>query len=140
MFTTGCTLTRERVKNLKEAGLEILVIRLDHYTAEIHDKGRRTTGIFDYALNAINLFQDEGFYVAVSFVPDKPLVSDRQEIVKVIEFFKIVLPDTPILPKFPFSAICGKKYVINFISAYSSHRVSYLTIRNYIILFFYKSV
>ena len=44
--------------------------------------------IFDYALNAIKLFQDEGFYVAVSFVPDKPLVSDREEIYKVIEFFK----------------------------------------------------
>ena len=43
---------------------------------------------FDYALNAIKLFQDEGFYVAVSFVPDKPLVRDRQEIFKVIDFFK----------------------------------------------------
>ncbi len=43
---------------------------------------------FDYALNPIKLFQDEGFYVAVSFVPDKPLVSDRQEIFKVIDFFK----------------------------------------------------
>jgi len=43
---------------------------------------------FDYALNAIKLFQDEGFYVAVSFVPDKPLVSDRREIFKVIDFFK----------------------------------------------------
>jgi MoaA/NifB/PqqE/SkfB family radical SAM enzyme len=88
MFTTGYKLTRKRVKSLKKAGLEIPVISLDHYTAETHDKGRRTEGIFDYALNAIKLFQDEGFYVAVSFVPDKPLVSDRKEIFKVIEFFK----------------------------------------------------
>ena len=88
LFTTGYKLTRERVKSLKSAGLEIPVISLDHYKAEIHDKGRRTEGIFDYALNAIRLFQDEGFYVAVSFVPDKPLVSDRPEIFKVIDFFK----------------------------------------------------
>ncbi len=88
IFTTGYKLTKERVKSLKKAGLEIPVISLDHYKAEIHDKGRRKEGIFDYVLNAIKLFQDEGFYVAVSFVPDKPLVSDRQEIFKVIDFFK----------------------------------------------------
>ncbi|MCG8683742.1 MAG: SPASM domain-containing protein, partial [Desulfobacterales bacterium] len=45
-------------------------------------------GIYEYALNAIRLFQDEGFYVAVSFVPDKSLVGNREEIFKVIEFFK----------------------------------------------------
>lgn len=88
MFTTGYKLTKERVKRLKQAGLEIPVISLDHYRAEIHDKGRRKQGIYDHALNAIRLFQDEGFYVAVSFVPDKALVSDRAEIFKVIEFFK----------------------------------------------------
>ncbi|MEN8211727.1 MAG: radical SAM protein [Thermodesulfobacteriota bacterium] len=88
MFTTGYKLTRQRVKKLKKAGLEIPVISLDHYKSEIHDKGRRKEGIFEYALNAIKLFQDEGFYVAVSFVPDKPLVTDKKEIFKVIEFFK----------------------------------------------------
>ena len=88
IFTTGYKLTRKRVKRLKKAGLEIPVISLDHYKPEIHDRGRRKAGVFDYALKAIKLFQDEGFYVAVSFVPDKPLVSDRQEIFKVIEFFK----------------------------------------------------
>ena len=88
IFTTGYKLTRDRVKGLKNAGLEIPVISLDHYSAKVHDKCRRKEGIFDDALNAIKLFQDEGFYVAVSFVPDKPLVSDRREIFKVIEFFK----------------------------------------------------
>jgi len=88
IFTTGYKLTRDRVKSLKKAGLEIPVISLDHYKAEIHDRGRRKEGIFDAALNAIKLFQDEGFYVAVSFVPDKPLVSNRREIFKVIDFFK----------------------------------------------------
>ncbi len=88
MFTTGYKLTKDRVKRLKNAGLEIPVISLDHYNAEVHDQGRRTKGIYDYALKAIRLFQDEGFYVAVSFVPDKKLVSNRTEIFKVIDFFK----------------------------------------------------
>ena len=52
-FTTGYKLTKDRVKSLKEAGLEIPVISLDHYSAEIHDQGRRKKGIYDYALNAI---------------------------------------------------------------------------------------
>ena len=88
IFTTGYKLTQDRVRSLKQAGLEIPVISLDHYSAEIHDRGRRKQGVFEYALSAIRLFQEEGFYVAVSFVPDKPLVSDRNEIFKVIEFFK----------------------------------------------------
>jgi MoaA/NifB/PqqE/SkfB family radical SAM enzyme len=88
MFTTGYELTRQRVKRLKEAGLKIPVISLDHYLPEIHDRGRRKKGMYDYALNAIRLFKEEGFYVAVSFVPNRELVSDRKEMFKIIDFFK----------------------------------------------------
>jgi len=88
LFTTGYKLTRERVKRLKEAGLKIPVISLDHYRPEVHDEGRRKQGIFDYAVNAIRLFKEEGFYVAVSFVPNKRLVSDKKEIFKILDFFK----------------------------------------------------
>jgi radical SAM protein with 4Fe4S-binding SPASM domain len=88
MFTTGYQLTIERVRRLKEAGLVIPVLSLDHYTAEKHDAGRRTKGIFKQTLEAIRMFKEEGFYVAVSFVPDKKLVDDRDELFKVIEFFR----------------------------------------------------
>ncbi len=88
MFTTGYDLTIERVRRLKEAGLEIPVISLDHYKEEIHDKGRNKKGIYAAALNAIRLFQQEGFYVAVSFVPDRKLVDDREELFKIIDFFR----------------------------------------------------
>ncbi|MCP3952786.1 MAG: radical SAM protein [Desulfobacterales bacterium] len=88
MFTTGYQLTIERIRRLKEAGLMIPVLSLDHYTAEKHDAGRRTKGIFKQTLEAIRMFQEEGFYVAVSFVPDKKLVDDREELFKVIEFFR----------------------------------------------------
>jgi MoaA/NifB/PqqE/SkfB family radical SAM enzyme len=87
IFTTGYKLTIGRVRRLKEAGLEIPVISLDHYKAEVHDRGRRKEGMFEYALNAIKMFQEEGFYVAVSFVPDRKLVDNKEEIFKVIDFF-----------------------------------------------------
>lgn len=88
MFTTGYGLTRERVKALKQAGLEIPVLSLDHYTAEWHDKGRGKEGIFNGTLKAIELFQEEGFYTAVSFVPTKELVDNEKELFKTLDFFK----------------------------------------------------
>jgi MoaA/NifB/PqqE/SkfB family radical SAM enzyme len=88
LFTTGFELSPERVRRLKEAGLGIPVISLDHYTAEVHDQGRNRPGMFDTALAAIQMFQDEGFYVAVSFVPSRKLVDDKADFFKTIEFFQ----------------------------------------------------
>jgi MoaA/NifB/PqqE/SkfB family radical SAM enzyme len=88
LFTTGHGLTSDRVGKLKQAGLEIPVVSLDHYRADIHDQGRRKEGMFDCAVRAIKLFQEQGFYVAVSFVPDRRLVDDRAEIFKTLDFFR----------------------------------------------------
>jgi MoaA/NifB/PqqE/SkfB family radical SAM enzyme len=88
MFTTGYKLTIDRVRALKKAGLEIPVISLDHYRPEEHDKGRGKKGMFEYAVKAIEMFKSEGFYTAVSFVPDRKLVDDRDEIFKIIDFFR----------------------------------------------------
>ncbi len=87
-FTTGFQLTRERVRELKSAGLKIPVISLDHYTAEVHDKGRGRKGMFETALEAIRLFREEGFYVAVSFVPDRNLVGRPEELWKTLDFIR----------------------------------------------------
>ena len=88
LFTTGYQLTRSRVKRLKQAGLEIPVVSLDHYQAEIHDRGRNKPGMFKHAVNAIKLFREEGFYTAVSFVPDRKLMDDRDALIQTIAFFK----------------------------------------------------
>ena len=88
LFTTGFKLTPQRARALKQAGLAIPVLSLDHYTAERHDRGRRRKGMFEYALKAIEMFQAEGFYVAVSFVPDKELVSDVDDLNKTIDFIR----------------------------------------------------
>lgn len=88
LFTTGYGLTPERVRSLKDAGLEIPVISLDHYSEAVHDAGRGRKGIFNQSIKAIEMFRNEGFYVAVSFVPDRKLVNNRDELYRTIEFFK----------------------------------------------------
>lgn len=88
LFTTGFQLTAERVAALKQAGLQIPVISLDHYSAERHDRGRRRKGMHATAVKAIELFKAAGFYVAVSFVPDRELVENRQDFFHTIEFFR----------------------------------------------------
>jgi MoaA/NifB/PqqE/SkfB family radical SAM enzyme len=88
MFTTGYKLDKARVHALKEAGLAIAVISLDHYTPEIHDKGRGVDGMYDYAVKAIELFKSENIYTAVSFVPNRELISNMNEVDKCLELFK----------------------------------------------------
>ena len=88
LFTTGYKLTSGRVKRLKAAGLEIPVVSLDHYDPERHDQGRGRKGMHATAIKAIRLFQDEGMYVAVSFVPDRHLVANRDELFRTVDFFR----------------------------------------------------
>ncbi len=88
LFTTGWDLDRARVRRLKEAGLGIPVLSLDHHTAERHDAGRGVKGTFERTLAAIRLFQEEGFYVAVSFVPTRALLDDREDFFRTLDFFR----------------------------------------------------
>ncbi len=88
LFTTGFGLTAARARALKEAGLLMPVVSLDHYRAEVHDRGRGRRGMFDTALKAIALFQEEGLYVSVSFVPERTMVDQPEEMWRTIEFFK----------------------------------------------------
>jgi MoaA/NifB/PqqE/SkfB family radical SAM enzyme len=88
MFSTGFGLTPERVRGLKAAGLGIPVVSLDHYDAAKHDKRRGKEGMHATAIKAIEMYQAEGMYVAVSFVPDHELISNREELYKTLEFFK----------------------------------------------------
>lgn len=88
LFTTGYGLTPERVRLLKAAGLGIPVISLDHHEPEIHDRGRGRAGMHRQAVDAVRMFKEVGFYVAVSFVPDRKLVADREALFKTLDFFR----------------------------------------------------
>jgi MoaA/NifB/PqqE/SkfB family radical SAM enzyme len=88
LFTTGHQLSRERVRALADAGLGIPVISLDHYRAEVHDRRRGREGVHAGAVRAIELFREEGFYVAVSFVPDRELIRNPSELERTLAFFR----------------------------------------------------
>lgn len=88
LFTTGWKLTPDRVQRLKAAGLGIPVVSLDHHTPERHDQGRGLPGAFDTAVKALRLFQEDGFYTAVSFVPTRKLLDDPDDFWRCIDFFR----------------------------------------------------
>jgi MoaA/NifB/PqqE/SkfB family radical SAM enzyme len=75
LFTTGCTLTKERAADLKSVGLFSVSISLDHWEAEKHDAIRRYEGAFRTALNAIDIFKNlGGIHVSVSAVLSKEML------------------------------------------------------------------
>jgi MoaA/NifB/PqqE/SkfB family radical SAM enzyme len=88
LFTTGWYMTPERARRLKEAGLGVPVVSLDHHTAEVHDRGRNKPGTFEAAVRAIRILQEAGFYVAVSFVPTRRLLDDPADFQRCLDFFR----------------------------------------------------
>ncbi len=71
MVTNGLLLTKEKVKELRENGINGIQISLDSYIAEIHDKFRGKSGAFQSALNALKLVLDSGIIPEVTFIPTK---------------------------------------------------------------------
>jgi MoaA/NifB/PqqE/SkfB family radical SAM enzyme len=68
LFTSGQNLDAPRARRLREAGLEMAFISLDHYRAERHDAVRGVEGAFDRALGAIRGCIDAGLYTAAQTV------------------------------------------------------------------------
>ena len=75
LFTTGCTLTPEKARDLKKAGLFSVSVSLDSATEEEHDRGRRYSGAFRQALKAIEIFRNVGgVHVGVSSVLSRDMI------------------------------------------------------------------
>ena len=69
LFTTGASLTPEKVRALGDAGLDSVSVSLDHWNEEAHDRARNTPGAYRAALSAIHLFRSDGrIHVGVSAV------------------------------------------------------------------------
>ena len=79
LFTSGTTLTYERARDLKNAGLTSVSISLDHWKEEEHDAVRRYPGAFKTALKALDIFQAVGgIHVGVSAVLSPEMIRQRQ--------------------------------------------------------------
>jgi MoaA/NifB/PqqE/SkfB family radical SAM enzyme len=88
LFTTGSTLTLEKARELKQAGLYSVSVSLDHWRPEIHDRNRGLAGAFATALQAIEVFRKTGgIQVGVSAVVSREMVG-RGQVEEFLEFLR----------------------------------------------------
>ncbi len=86
IHTSGNSVTKDKVKELKKAGLTAAGIGLDDYVPERHDmiRGR---GSFEQAVNALRLFNEEGILTYVNFCVNKEVMKD-DELFRYLDFVK----------------------------------------------------
>lgn len=64
--TNGTLITKEKAREMKEAGIQYTQISLDAASAEIHDEFRGVEGMFDKTVQGIKNCVEEGFFVNVA--------------------------------------------------------------------------
>lgn len=88
LFTTGCTLTKEKAKELKNAGIFSVSVSIDHWIEEKHDGIRGYKGAFQEALKALEILKETGgIHVSVSAVLSPVMIKDY----RVEEFLKFLI-------------------------------------------------
>ncbi len=108
LFTTGIGLTEEMAYSLKNVGLFSVVISLDHYKKEEHNRTKNCSHAFDSAISAIHNAKEAGLYVALNTLPSPEMIRS-DEIWKFLEFaaYKGV-DEVRILYPIPTGRILGK--------------------------------
>lgn len=77
LHTSGNSVTEEKVKQLKEAGLKAAAIGLDDYVEERHDN-IRGKGSFANAVKALRLFNEAGIFTYVNFCAGKDIIRSHR--------------------------------------------------------------
>ena len=88
LFTTGFSLTPQRARDLKNAGLVSVSVSLDHWREAEHDRIRRYPGAFTTALTALETFRSvDGLHVGVSAVLSREML-ERHQVEEFLEFLR----------------------------------------------------
>lgn len=74
IFTSGVGATTERLRRLREAGLEGICVSLDHFDAQIHNGKRKHPAAFNSACNTIRDAVQLGYYVSAVCCTTAPMV------------------------------------------------------------------
>ncbi len=77
IFTSGYFLERERVRELKDAGLVVLFVSLDSPDAAEHDAARGVEGLFEHATNGLRYAADAGISTGISTFATHEAVAGR---------------------------------------------------------------
>lgn len=72
--TTGYKLTEEQAKKLKDAGLYGVMISIHYPDAKKFDEFTGVEGSYEYAKNAIKIFQKYGIVTAINFCPTAEVI------------------------------------------------------------------
>lgn len=84
MVTNGLLLTDDRLKELKNSGINGIQISLDSYSPEIHDKFRGKPGAYQKALEAIQKILLFGIVPDVTFIPTKMNYKGVGEVIDIL--------------------------------------------------------
>ena len=76
ILTSGFGLEKDKAYALKRAGLTGVVVSLDHYDAEMHNRFRGNTESYNWVWKAVHNSQDAGLAVALSLCVTKEFLSE----------------------------------------------------------------
>jgi len=76
LATTAFGLTPGRVERLREAGLSLAIISLDHYDPDAHNRFRGNDKAFDMAVNGVRMFLDGGILPSVAICATGDIMRD----------------------------------------------------------------
>ncbi len=79
--TNGTLITKEKARQLKEAGVDYLQISLDGSTAETHDDFRGIPGAFERTIKGIKNAVAEGFFVNIATTATKANMEEMPAII-----------------------------------------------------------
>lgn len=86
IHTSGYSITKDKVKALKQAGLTAAGVGLDDFRPERHNKIRGNNS-FEQAVKALRLFNEEGILTYVNFCAHKEIMKEG-ELFKYFKFIK----------------------------------------------------
>ncbi len=78
LFTTGCGLTSDLARDLRDAGLTYVTVSLDHWDEAVHDRARNYKGAYKAAIRAIETFLAlSDLHVGVSAVLSRDILQEN---------------------------------------------------------------
>ncbi len=109
VFSNGYSLSYERAKSLKDAGLFGVGISIDSLYKEKHDKKRGYIGAYDNSINAIKNCKKAGIYTMAQTVCTKEML-ETKEINDLAKYLKeIGIDELRILEPIPCGSLLVKK-------------------------------
>ena len=108
LFTTGIGFTKDVARSLKDAGLFSIVVSLDHYRKEEHNRIKGHSKAFDSALAAIDYSNKVGLYVTTNTIPSIDMIRNG-DIWEFLHFAESIgVDEVRILDPIPTGAMLGK--------------------------------